>query len=165
MNRIAEEIKSKVTMADLLERYGIETRRNGFILCPFHQEKTPSCKIYKDGYYCFGCGVGGDVISFVKNLFSLSFLDAAKKIGLDFGLPIDCSCSNNKKEELPEYLYSQRERRRKEREKEKKYSDMAKEFRNLSLSSVDLTDAQQARLEYLDYALWEMLKEWDKNGG
>lgn len=102
---------------------------------------------------------------FCKKSFFSFFFRRGKKIGLDFGLPIDCSCSNNKKEELPEYLYRQRERRRKEREKEKKYSDMAKEFRNLSLSSVDLTDAQQARLEYLDYALWEMLKEWDKNGG
>lgn len=81
-------IKGHLVMADILQHYGYEADRKGFICCPFHNEKTPSMRIYEKDYHCFGCGENGDVISFVKKLYDLSFQDALKKIDLDFNLNI-----------------------------------------------------------------------------
>lgn len=56
--------------------------------CPFHNDKTPSLKIYPDHFYCFGCGENGDATGFVAKLFGMTQLEAAKKISYDFGLNI-----------------------------------------------------------------------------
>ena len=74
-------------MRRLVERYGFEPNRNGYICCPFHKEDTPSLKVYEDsGWHCFGCGKGGDQISFVRELFGLSFPQALTRLQVDFGL-------------------------------------------------------------------------------
>lgn len=55
--------------------------RAGFILCPFHSEKTGSCKIHKDNrYHCYSCGADGDVIDLVMKIYNLDFINAVKKI-------------------------------------------------------------------------------------
>jgi hypothetical protein len=43
----------------------LSNNRTRFVACPFHEEKTPSCKIYPDHFYCFGCNKGGSVIDWV----------------------------------------------------------------------------------------------------
>ena len=83
-----ETIKDRLTMQDVLSKYGYKVNRSGFICCPFHSEKTPSMKIYPTGYNCFGCGENGDILSFVAKLFGLSFPDTLKKIDADFGLGV-----------------------------------------------------------------------------
>lgn len=75
------EIKTRYTMCELLERLGIEVDRKNFICCPFHSEDTPSCRIYEYSYYCFGCGVGGDIIDFVRRYLNKSFAEAIKYLG------------------------------------------------------------------------------------
>lgn len=75
-----EEIKSKFTMPEILARYNIAVKK-GFCKCPFHKgDNTPSMKVYKDGFYCFGCGAGGDIIRFVQLHDNLSFEEACKWI-------------------------------------------------------------------------------------
>lgn len=81
-----QTIKDRLTMREVLERYGYETNKKDFICCPFHNEKTPSMRIYEKDYHCFGCGEHGDTITFVQKLFNLSFQEALKKIDIDFGL-------------------------------------------------------------------------------
>ncbi len=82
MNHIdIEAVKTRYTMPEILERLGIEKNRTGFICCPFHNEDTASCKIYEYSFYCFGCGVGGDVIDFIKRYLNLSFADALEWLG------------------------------------------------------------------------------------
>lgn len=76
-----EKIKEVTTMGRVLERYGIRVNRAGFIVCPFHQEKTPSMKIYKDSYYCFGCGAHGDIFSFVMQYENVPFSVAFTELG------------------------------------------------------------------------------------
>lgn len=76
-----EEIKQQYTMRDIVERYGLKPNRAGFICCPFHKEKTPSMKIYKDSYYCFGCGEHGDIFSFVMRYEGVSFSAAFLSLG------------------------------------------------------------------------------------
>lgn len=58
--------------------------------CPFHSEKTPSMVIYEDtqSFYCFGCGVGGDIITFIEKIENLSYVDAVKLLADRAGLSI-----------------------------------------------------------------------------
>lgn len=85
---LANEITERVTMLDVYDRYGFEPNRAGFICCPFHNEKTPSLKVYAENrrWKCFGCGLGGSVIDFVMNLFSIDYRQAVSRINTDFSL-------------------------------------------------------------------------------
>lgn len=85
---IVFQIKKSLNIQEVLNRYGYQKNRSGFLCCPFHSEKTASLKIYdsSNSYYCFGCGVGGDVISFVMHLFRLDFSAAVLRIDEDFRL-------------------------------------------------------------------------------
>ena len=57
-------------------------------LCPFHNEKTPSFTVYPatQSFYCFGCGAGGDAITFLKKIENLDYLDAVKTLAQRAGL-------------------------------------------------------------------------------
>lgn len=70
------DIESVVSSYVSLKRRG----RNQVGLCPFHGEKTPSFNLYPEtaSFYCFGCGAGGDVITFIKRIENLSYIDAVK---------------------------------------------------------------------------------------
>ena len=86
MLNVFEEIKERLPMLDVVKFYGLQVGRSGMACCPFHNDKTPSMKIYPDHFYCFGCGESGDGTGFVAKLFGISQLEAAKKISYDFGL-------------------------------------------------------------------------------
>ncbi len=60
-------------------------------LCPFHSEKTPSFSVSADKglYYCFGCGEGGDVVSFIRQLENLSFAEAVEHLSERFAVPLE----------------------------------------------------------------------------
>lgn len=110
-----QTIKDRLTMREVLERYGYSPNRAGFVCCPFHNEKTPSMKIFEKDYHCFGCGENGDVITFVQKLFNLSFPDTLKKIDVDFGLNLYCDKTF---EELRKSHYQTKQlQAKKEREK------------------------------------------------
>ena len=80
----SDEIKANSSMREIVSHYGLIPNRAGFICCPFHREKTPSMKIYKDSFHCFGCGENGDVFSFVQKMDNLSFKDAYLSLGGDY---------------------------------------------------------------------------------
>lgn len=86
MDNVFSEIKSRLAMPEVARFYGLEMNRAGMACCPFHDDKTPSFKVYDDHFYCFGCGATGDCTGFVAKLFGLRQIDAAKKISEDFGL-------------------------------------------------------------------------------
>ena len=88
---IPDKIKSSVSALDACSRYGVEVNRSGFARCPFHNEKTPSMKIYKGdrGWHCFGCNRSGSVIDLTMGLFNLPFLAACEKLNEDFSLGLD----------------------------------------------------------------------------
>lgn len=87
-NHIVEQIKSLVNMYDALERYGYPLNQRGFTKCPFHKEDTPSLGVFSGGqaFNCFGCGVKGDVITFVMKLFDIGFKQALVRLNTDFSL-------------------------------------------------------------------------------
>lgn len=101
MNRTsvtASDLKKMLTMRDVTERYGIEINRAGFAHCPFHAgDRDASLKIYPGGrgWHCFGCGEGGDVISFVQKLFNLDFMGALHKLNDDFRLNLPGLAANS----------------------------------------------------------------------
>lgn len=70
------DIESVVSSYVSLKRRG----RNLVGLCPFHGEKTPSFNLYPEtsSFYCFGCGAGGDVITFIKRIENLEYMDAVR---------------------------------------------------------------------------------------
>lgn len=84
----AAKIEQALTTQEVAERYGFTPNRNGYIQCPFHNEKTASLKIYPGarGWHCFGCGAGGSVIDFVMLLFDITFPQAVVRLSTDFNL-------------------------------------------------------------------------------
>ena len=83
---IFNQAKEMLDIIQVLEHYGISISSKNFASCPFHQEKTPSFKVYDDSYYCFGCGESGTVIDFIIKYFNLTNIEAVKKLNADFRL-------------------------------------------------------------------------------
>ena len=86
MADIFKDIKDRLAMPDVAKFYGLQISRSGMACCPFHEERTPSLKVYEDHFYCFGCGATGDCTGFVATLFGITQFEAAKKISYDFVL-------------------------------------------------------------------------------
>lgn len=75
--------------------------------CPFHSEKTPSCYFFPDtqSFYCFGCGTGGDVISFVEKIENIGFNEACEKLAKRAGLTIPENDEYKKTAALKERIF------------------------------------------------------------
>lgn len=84
--RDANEITSVMSSYTGLKRSG----RDNVCLCPFHSEKTPSCHIYSDtqSFYCFGCGAGGDVITFIRLIENLDYMESVRFLAQRAGIPM-----------------------------------------------------------------------------
>lgn len=75
-----DEIKERFTMMDILNRLNIRVNK-GFCNCPLHDgDHTASFKVYDKSFYCFGCGKGGDIITFAQLYNNMSFKDACEWI-------------------------------------------------------------------------------------
>jgi len=93
---ISQETIARVKeRANLIEIIGesVSLRRQGsnYVgLCPFHSEKSPSFMIRGggEGYHCFGCGAGGNVISYVMQTRGLSFPEAVEDLASRFGVEV-----------------------------------------------------------------------------
>jgi len=88
---LVEEVRSKNNIVDVISAY-VKLQKKGsshFGLCPFHNEKTPSFSVSqnKQMYYCFGCGAGGNVFTFVMEYENFNFAEALKflasRVGMD----------------------------------------------------------------------------------
>ena len=77
---IVEEVRSRSDIVDVVSRYvKLQRRGSSYLgLCPFHNEKTPSFSVSPDKqiYHCFGCGAGGNVITFLMEYENYSFQEA-----------------------------------------------------------------------------------------
>ena len=86
-----EELTRRTDIVDLVGSY-VQLKRKGRLyggLCPFHSEKTPSFYVYPDtqSFYCFGCGAGGDAITFTKKINSIDYTEAVKLLAARAGMP------------------------------------------------------------------------------
>ncbi len=87
-----EEVRQRNDIVDIVSSY-VNLKRSGsnFIgLCPFHNEKTPSFSVsgQKQMYYCFGCGVGGNVFTFMMEYENLTFPEALEQLAERSGMPL-----------------------------------------------------------------------------
>ena len=89
---LIEEIRMRNDIVDVVSGY-VRLQRKGttyFGLCPFHNEKSPSFSVSagKQMYYCFGCGAGGNVFTFLMEYESLSFPEALQQLGERAGIEL-----------------------------------------------------------------------------
>ncbi len=101
---LIEEIRQKNDIVDVISGY-VKLQKKGssyFGLCPFHNEKSPSFSVSrsKQMYYCFGCGAGGNVITFIMEYENYSFVEAVKMLAERVGV------------EVPEVEYSKEAKER-----------------------------------------------------
>lgn len=73
-----DRLKDHNPVSDVLARYGFHPERNGKTRCPFHAERIGSLSVTPLLFYCFGCGVGGDVIKLVMLLENTDFQGAVR---------------------------------------------------------------------------------------
>ena len=81
-----EIILDNLTMTDILMRYAPRDINGGRCACPLHNSPNKNFKVYSDGFYCFSCTKGGNLIDFVSLYFDLTFKEALQKIDADFSL-------------------------------------------------------------------------------
>ena len=86
MSSVFEAVKVAVPVRAAAERFGLEVNYAGMVRCPFHDDHTPSMKLYDDHFYCFGCGRHGDVVDLTAELCCIPPYDAACKLADDFGV-------------------------------------------------------------------------------
>ena len=104
---VVEEVRTRNDIVDVISGY-VKLQKKGanyFGLCPFHNEKSPSFSVspQKQMYYCFGCGAGGNVITFVMEYENYTFPEALKVLADRAGV------------HLPEVEYSKEERAKADR--------------------------------------------------
>ena len=98
-DEIIEEVRSRNDIVDVISGY-VKLQKKGssyFGLCPFHNEKSPSFSVSREKqmYYCFGCGAGGNVFTFIMEYENFTFVEALKMLAERAGI------------DLPEAEYSQ----------------------------------------------------------
>ena len=103
-DEIIEEVRSRNDIVDVISTY-VKLQKKGssyFGLCPFHNEKSPSFSVsrQKQMYYCFGCGAGGNVFTFLMEYENYTFVEALKYLADRAGV------------ELPEEEYSREAKER-----------------------------------------------------
>ena len=87
-----EEVRTRNDIVDVISQY-VNLKKKGanyFGLCPFHNEKSPSFSVSpgKQMYYCYGCGAGGNVITFVMEYANYSFVEAVKMLADRVGITL-----------------------------------------------------------------------------
>ena len=90
---VAAEVKSKLSVVDVVGQT-VQLKKSGSTykgLCPFHGEKTPSFYVTpaRESWKCFGCGLGGDIFSFVMQRDSIGFPEALKQLAGRAGVELD----------------------------------------------------------------------------
>ena len=151
---LAQSIRELLPMREAAKYYGFEVNRAGFISCPFHKEKTASCKIYENSFHCFGCGEGGDVITFVMNLYRLDFKAAVIRINIDFGLGL--SVGSEQSEQDRERIRQANARRKQQEEEKRRINDKRRRYTDMRCElwqqkkKRPLTENEANKLKVLD---------------
>src|SRR3954471_22769151 len=94
-----DQIRQAVDIVEVISDY-VQLKKQGrnyFGLCPFHGENSPSFSVSPDKqiFYCFGCGAGGNVFSFLMELEGASFTEAASKIAERSGIELEIAAHSS----------------------------------------------------------------------
>jgi DNA primase len=108
-HEVIEEIKYKNDIETTISQYvNLKRRGKNLIgLCPFHSEKTPSFTIYPENgsFYCFGCGVGGDVITFTGLIENLDYIESVKLLAEKSGITLPQDGYDDSMQKLRNRIY------------------------------------------------------------
>lgn len=104
-----QELKDRNDITDVVSSY-VNLKRAGRLhsgRCPFHNEKTPSFYVYPDtqSFYCFGCGAGGEVITFIKKIENLDYIDAVKFLAQRAGMEMPQDSYDDSMAKLKRRIY------------------------------------------------------------
>ncbi|OEU77090.1 MAG: DNA primase [Desulfuromonadales bacterium C00003093] len=115
------EVRERTDIIELVSQY-VTLKRSGanhMGLCPFHSEKSPSFSVHagRQFYHCFGCGVGGDVFSFLMKMEGLAFPDAVRRLAERAGIDLE-----------ERRLSPEEERRQKQRERLYQVNELAVDY-------------------------------------
>lgn len=104
-----QELKMRNDITEVISSYvNLKRRgRNMVGLCPFHGEKTPSFNVYTENgsFYCFGCGTGGDVITFIMKIENLDYIEAVKFLAQRAGMNMPEKSYDNSMADLKSRIY------------------------------------------------------------
>lgn len=110
-DEIIEEVRQSNDIIDVISQY-VRLKRSGrnyFGLCPFHNEKSPSFSVSPDKqiFHCFGCGVGGNVFTFLMKIEGINFIEAVQMLAekSQIQLPTLANSGDSAKEELKTKVY------------------------------------------------------------
>ena len=104
-----EELTRRTDIVELVGSY-VQLKRKGRLyggLCPFHNEKTPSFVVYPDtqSFYCFGCGVGGDVFTFTGLIENLDYIESVKLLAERSGITLPQDGYDDSMQRLKKRIY------------------------------------------------------------
>ncbi len=97
--KVVERLKREIDLSEYIEQYVDKVRESKSYwqgLCPFHPDTNPSFTVYRDHYYCFGCGEYGDLIDFLQKIEGLEFKEAVKKLCKRYDIPLPRSVEEKK---------------------------------------------------------------------
>lgn len=110
-DEILNEVRENSDIVEVISQY-VHLKRSGrnyFGLCPFHNEKSPSFSVSPDKqiFHCFGCGVGGNVFTFISKIEGIGFKEAIENLADRAGIVLPKSTNNedSKREELKSKVY------------------------------------------------------------
>lgn len=163
-------ILNNITMIEILDKYNIKRKGNQFV-CPFHNDKMPSAKAYKNSFYCFACNKTGDLIQFVEYYFNIDFISAIKTINKDFNLNLSFDYN---KQDLEKYkkerLLLQKEKENKIKEHNNKMINICDKIKKLEKEYIKLKSQLNPynweEIEDKSSIIWEKIQiyedEFDK---
>lgn len=155
------KVKEGVTARQVAEHYGFPPNTKGLCLCPFHQDKKPSLKIYPNGkgFYCFACGAGGDQIKLAALYMGVSNTEAAEELAVAFQIPVSVPTTYREKREV-ELKMKKRRKLADFRKRAEMYLQMYRILLCEARRQPDTPHFLEAvhGLEYIDYLI-ECLKE------
>ena len=110
---IPEELISEIKMRNDIETVmspyvNLKRRGKNLVgLCPFHNEKTPSFTVYPENgsFYCFGCGVGGDVFTFTGLIENLDYIESVRLLAERSGISLEDNAYDNSMQKLKNTIY------------------------------------------------------------
>ena len=157
------EISESLNIKDVASFLGLNVNRAGYILCPIHNERTPSCKLYESTFHCFGCGGHGDSIDLVVAVRGCKKAQAAVELNERFGLGVNLSGKTKKlirRQKKPENLSE------KLREKQdavfELYRELVHAFGRTDALDDNLGDFCQRLLDDDDLRITDPLGFWER---
>lgn len=125
MSNFIRDVAQAAPIKEVIEYYTNQEIKRKSFCCPFHDDQHPSAKIKDDNRWkCYVCGVSGDAVDFVAEMFNLRPIDAAKKLNDEFGLGIA------NEQQSPEAIRAAEEKKAK---RERRKAALAEKNRKLSL--------------------------------